>query len=123
MRIEEYSSKSNSSYIINESIGIFIKYSTKRMTPWVFTFSDEHVAEILYMKDNLARVFLILVCHNDGIVCLDFDEFNIVVDYVHKGGGRIRIQRNSREKYMVVGSGNELPKKIGDNEFPKKIFT
>jgi len=31
-----YPTSSNSSYVINDTIGIFVKYSSKRMSPWKF---------------------------------------------------------------------------------------
>ncbi len=44
--IKPYLSESNSSYIVDDKIGIYIKYSSKRMTPWRFTFIKAHQAEI-----------------------------------------------------------------------------
>ena len=47
--IDQFRSKSNSSYIVN-NVGLFIKYSTKRMPPWHFTFLRDHQQEIEKMK-------------------------------------------------------------------------
>ena len=50
------------------------------MSPWVFSFSQDDVIELLDMKNKLSWVFLALVCHYDGIVCLSFDEFDILIN-------------------------------------------
>ena len=122
VRIETYPSRSNPCYIIDEHIGLFIKYRTDRMSPWVFSFSEDNVIELLAMKDKLSRVFIALVCHYDGIVCLSFDEFDILINPSRNNGGWIRIERRSREKYAVTGSDGELPGKIGEIEFPSKML-
>jgi len=60
--IETFPSESNASYVVNKNIGLFIKHSTKRMSPWRFSFMQEHQDEILRMKNKLGEVFLLLVC-------------------------------------------------------------
>ena len=122
VRIETHSSSSNPSYIIDEHIGLFIKYRTNRMSPWVFSFSQDNVIELLDMRDKLSLVFLALVCHYDGIVCMSYDEFDILINPLKNNGGWIRIERGSREKYAVTGSDGELPGKIGEIEFPSKML-
>ena len=72
--IETYPTSSNSSYIVNGNVGLYIKYSSKRMTPWRFSFKKEHQDEMTSMQEKLKDVFLVLVCNDDGIVCLSYDE-------------------------------------------------
>lgn len=121
--IRSFPTDSNSSYIINDSIGIYIKYSTKRMTPWRFTFKQEHQNEIEEMKKSLEKVFLILVCNDDGIVCLSYKELKQILDGHHDPIEWISADRHKREMYAVNGSNGELRFKIGPNDFPEKIFT
>ena len=56
--IQTFPSRSNSSYIVNKNIGLFIKYSTKRMSPWRFSFAKDHQDEILNIKNTLGEVFI-----------------------------------------------------------------
>jgi len=121
--IELYPSKSNSSYIINNKLGIYIKHSTKRLSPWSFTFTKIHQDEILKIKNKYGEVFTVLVCHNDGIVCLSFEELKLVLDHHHEETEWVRISRGPRQKYTVAGKNGKLKFKIGENEFPEKIFT
>ncbi len=117
-----YPTSSNSSYVINDKIGVFIKYSSKRMSPWSFSFRMEHQDEILKIKESLGKVFLLLVCHDDGIVALSFDELKFILDEKHDEVEWIRISRRPREKYSVKGSDGKLKFKIGGNEFPSKVI-
>jgi hypothetical protein len=81
--IKLFPSPSNASYIVDNSIGLYIKHSTKRLTPWHFTFKREHQAELELMKSQCNSIFLILVCHDDGIVCLDESELKQILDEQH----------------------------------------
>ncbi len=99
-----------------------MKYSSKRMSPWGFSFLKSHQDEILEIKKAIGEVFLLLVCHDDGIVALNFDKLKIILDEVHDQVEWIRVSRRPREKYSVSGSDGKLKFKIGGNEFPKKIF-
>ena len=117
-----YPTRSNASYVINDKVGIFVKHSSKRMSPWGFSFNKTHQDEILEMKNKLEQVFILLVCFDDGIVTLNFDELKKVLDDIHRAVEWIRVSRNPREKYSVSGSDGILKFKIGGNEFPGKIL-
>lgn len=120
--VEIYPTKSNSSYVVNNRIGVFIKYSSKRMSPWRFSFHKEHQDEILEMKNKLDEVFVVLVCQDDGIATLNFDELKHVLNDDHEQTEWISASRKPREKYTIKGSDGKLKCKIGDNEFPKKVL-
>ncbi len=121
--IKLYSSKSNSSYVVNGEIGVYVKYCTKRMSPWDFTFMKSHCDEIFQMMQNVKSFFLVLVCGSDGIACLDCNETKIVLsDSLDKPQG-VHVARGHREKYRVSsGKDGKLKFKIGDNQFPGQIF-
>jgi hypothetical protein len=120
--VRPFQSTSNASYIVNDTIGIYIKYSSKRMTPWHFTFMKEHQDEIDLLKANLTNVFLVLVCNDDGVVCLGYSELKSILDDQHDSIEWISATRHKREMYSVKGSNGELNFKIGQNDFPEKIF-
>lgn len=120
--IKTYPTTSNSSYIINDNVGIYIKYSSKRMSPWRFSFSKEHQDEILEMKKKLKEVFIILICNDDGVVCLSFSELKIILDNQHDEMEWISAARSPREEYQVKGSDGQLKFKIANSDFPAKIF-
>jgi hypothetical protein len=41
--IKPYSASDNAAYLINGTIGIYIKYSSKRLSPWRFSFQKRHL--------------------------------------------------------------------------------
>ena len=120
--IKPYPTQDNSSYVINDRVGIYIKYSSKRLTPWRFSFLKRHQDEITEMKNKFEEVFLLLVCNNDGVVVLSFKELSIILNDVHEEIEWVSVVRNKREMYTVRGSDGELKFKIGRNEFPHKIL-
>ena len=119
--IKSYSS-SNASYVINNSIGAFIKHSKKRLSPWRFSFLKEHQIEIEELKGNCEKVFLILVCGMDGIVTLSYEELKKILDDNHGEIEWISASRNRNQEYTINGSDGGLGRKIGKSDFPKKIF-
>ena len=122
LNLRLFQSVSNASYIVNDTIGIYIKYSSKRMTPWRFTFMKEHQEEIDLLKSNFEKVFLVLVCSDDGVVCLSYAELKQILDNQHDPIEWISATRHKREMYSVKGSNGELDFKIGQSEFPGKLF-
>ena len=113
--------KNSNSYIINDTFGLYIKYSKKRLSSWTFTFKKEHQDEILSLKKEYKKVFICLVCHNDGVVCLSFNELKFILDHNHSNEW-VRISRRIGEKYFIKGSDGQFKNKKGNSEFPKIIL-
>ena len=122
IQINTYPTDSNASYVLDNSTGLYIKHSTKRMTPWRFSFQKKHQNEIYEMRKKFSEIFLILVCGDDGIVTLSYKELKKILDEQHDEVEWIAVSRRSREKYTVTGSNGKLKYKIGENEFPNKII-
>lgn len=120
--IKIFPTQDNASYVLNEKVGIYIKYSTKRLSPWRFSFQKRHQDEILELKNTIGEVFLILVCNDDGIVVINFDELKQIMDEQFESVEWICVARGKREMYAVKGSDGELEFKIGKNDLPSKIF-
>lgn len=121
--IKPYPSSSNASYILNDQIGLYIKHSTKRMSPWRFNFQKDHQNELFEMKSNLNKIYLILVCGYDGIVTLSYNELKIILDDSRDEIEWISAARNRNQEYTVNGSNGGLGSKIGKSDFAKKIFS
>lgn len=120
--IKRFPASDNAGYVINDKIGIYIKYSGKRLAPWRFSFLRRHQDEIQLIKDQVGQVFLLLVCNDDGIVALSFDELKMILDDVHEEIEWISAKRTKRKMYSVAGSNGKLNFKIGKDDFPSKLF-
>jgi len=115
--------ENNCSYLINKTAGIYTKYSQKGYTNWRFTFSEDHVREITEMREGIRQVYVTLICNEDGICCLDWSEFTTVISTESELYPKwIGVSRMKGEKYSVWGSDGELRHKIGNSDFPRKIF-
>lgn len=117
-----YPTSSNASYTINKKFGLFIKHSSKRMSPWRFSFAKEHQDEILEMKNKFGEVFLLLVCGEDGIVALSFDELKEILNETHEPLEWISVVRGKNTEYSIKGSDGLLGHKISRSDFPRKLF-
>ena len=120
-KIMKFPSDTNSSYTINQQIGLYIKYSEKRISPWRFNFNKSHQEELQHMKQLHKKVFIIFVCYEDGFTCLSWQELKKLLDENLEDGEWVYIKRMRKEKYTVTGSDGKLKYKIGKNEFPEKI--
>jgi hypothetical protein len=120
--IKPFPTQDNASYVINDKVGIYIKYSTKRLSPWRFSFQKKHQDEILEMKNKIGETFLLLVCNNDGIVIISFNELKHILNEKYKSVEWVSVARGRGEMYAVKGSDGELEFKIGKIEFPAKII-
>lgn len=119
--ITSFPTDGNSSYILNEKIGLYIKYSAKRMSPWRFSMQKEHQDELLAMRNQLSDVFLLLVCGKDGIVTLSFEEVKQILNDAHGQVEWISASRNPRKEYTIKGSDGKLSRKVGKIDFIGKI--
>lgn len=69
---------SRSSFRINESIGIYLKYAAKLIgTDYNFTFTKDNKQELIKLQKLCDKVFVALVCVADRqICCISLDELN-----------------------------------------------
>jgi hypothetical protein len=111
-----------SAYVLDERIALYVKYSTNRLSPWTFAFGVDHQAEIARLQDEFREVLVALVCGLDGVACLRGFEYQRVLDDDPRSGEWIRVARSPRQKYAVTGSDQRQVFKVGDNEFPAKVY-
>jgi len=74
------------------------------------------------MKQELGKVFVVLVCNDDGAVVLTSEEFQQVAGNDGNPGQWISAARNRRQMYLINGSDGKLAFKIGKDDFAEKIF-
>ncbi len=119
--IDVFPCSSENSFILNEKVGLYIKYSKKLTTPWRFSLSKLHQDELKIMSELCKQTFLILVCNKDGIACISYKDLKKVLDDYHDEFEWISASRLARESYAIKGSDGKLKFKINLNDFPRKI--
>ena len=112
----------NLAYLVNQTTVLYIKYSTKRLSPWSFSFTNAHHHDILTLHKQFGRVVTVLVCNDDGLVAINFEELQHLLGAPSEKGVSISCWRKPREMYTVKGTAGELATKIGDNHLIEKLI-
>lgn len=122
IKIDVFPTSGNNSFMINEKVGLYLKYSTKKISPWRFSFTKEHQEEMKIMRDLLENIYLVLICGKDGIACIEYEELKQVLDEYYEEVEWVSASRLKREQYSIKGSNGKLDFKIADTDYPRKIF-
>lgn len=110
-------------YEVNDSVGVLIKYSAKRMTPWSFSFTKAHKASLSKLAQLYKNSVVLLVCNDDGIVALNVDATMSMLSPDFFEQWSVAADRKPRAMYSVSGTGGELPGKFADSEFARRLFS
>jgi hypothetical protein len=103
-----------SAFVINSRIGVFMKHSAKRMSPWRFTFSLEQASDLLDLEAKYFDSFVVFICGSDGLVTLDVAALHQIFTFDDVEKAWIAIERKPRSQYSVWGNRAELPNKISN---------
>lgn len=124
---------SNSSFIVHgispqvlgkgstASVGLFIKISNSRRSPWKYNFDKTHQDEIASMYQTHGQVFVAFVAGDDGIACLDYSQLKSLLDDIHEEQEWVSVSRKYRENYRVKGNDGSLERPLARNSFPDNI--
>jgi hypothetical protein len=112
----------NASYVINEKVGLYLKYSSSRMSPWQFNFQKTHQLEIEELEKIYRNVVVGLICHDNGVVGLFFSELKIILDNTYEEVEWISASRKPRGQYSIKGKDGALLYKVSESEFVSKVL-
>lgn len=87
-----------------------IKHSSKRLSPWRFTYMPDNLAELADLRGDYNPVWAVLVCGQDGVVALSLQEVNSIVSGTNGRTSWIRVSRGRNSMYRVGGDLGDLPK-------------
>tara|TARA_R110002124_G_C8958790_1_gene513884 strand:+ start:2231 stop:2686 length:456 start_codon:yes stop_codon:yes gene_type:complete len=99
-------------FLINARAGIYIKHSTKRLSPWSFAFHQDHLNELEELKSIAGEAFVILVCGIDGILVITLEEFNFLLGDCDLAVRSLRVSRDRNSMYSITCSRRTLPRKL-----------
>jgi hypothetical protein len=92
-------------------VGLLIKHSSSRLTPWLFTFTGDHLSELKELQGQTRACFVGLVCHKDGFVCVRESQLSGI--FPHDASAvSVRVDRRPRKMYRVSSSGTALDSKV-----------
>lgn len=93
-------------YCIDKA-AFYIKHSTKRLSPWQFTFFPEHISEVERLAKDYRPVWIFLVCGVDGVVGISATELRAIVGNALVPSA-VRVSRDRKSMYRVVGSAGAI---------------
>ncbi len=102
----------NHLYVLNSNLGLYITYSTKRLSPWVFTFQPKHVEAMRDHFNNYNKSFLILVCGFETTAVLNRAEAEILLPFTAPSNSSISIRTGHDKKLAASGTCGELKSKL-----------
>lgn len=99
------------SYVVNKSVGLHIKHSAARLSPWQFSVSLSNLRDFHDLRRMMYQVYLVLVCGTDGFVTLSLEELVDLLEGASGDQGWLRVERRRGKWYTVCGNGGCLPYK------------
>lgn len=87
-----------------------VKHSSKRLSPWQFTYMPENLAELTGLTQTHDPVWVFLVCGQDGVVGLSLQELASIAQLGDGGAAWVRVSRNRKSMYRVSGVLGDLPR-------------
>jgi len=102
-------------FLLNGSLLIYLKYSTRSRSPWGFTFMPDEQA-LLHTKVSKSKVVIGLICGADGVAALTHDAY-FSVAALRKSAVHVACYRQHGEHYEVNGPDGKLDKKIAPSSW------
>jgi len=93
----------DTAYILNDSVGLQIKHSARKLGPWSFTFTEQNQSETIRLRDMCLMSFLVLVCHTAGMVLLSIEDVSDVLEETPKSAW-LRAERRPGKWFEVSSS-------------------
>lgn len=105
-------------YVLDDRIGLQIKYSTARLGPWSFSFPVAHIAQLQDLLAEYPQSFVVLVCSMDGFACLPGHLALSALNCAEGSNSWLRVTRKKREMYRVFGPEGEVRLKFHTTSEP-----
>lgn len=105
-------------YVVNDVVGLQIKYSTARLRPWGFSFPEEHIQQLRELQKVYVSTFAVLVCHTDGFAAIDAADLLASLTSAKCDHAWVRVDRKKREMYRVFGPNGEFPMRFHTTSKP-----
>lgn len=99
-------------FIVNGRVGLYVKHSSKRMSPWRFSFTIEQASDLLDLETRFPETFVVLICESDGLVTLNCVQLHEIVSFQDSQNAWVRVERPPRGQYDVGGNKGDLPNKL-----------
>lgn len=103
-------------------IGLFIKHSSARRSPWRYSFAKAHQQELSDMHERCAAIFVILFAGDDGVACLSYQQLKVVLDEYYDDVEWVALSRKHNQSFRVSGKDGSLDGTLPRKSFPDAII-
>lgn len=105
---------------------ILFKISKKPKSSWSFTLSNQEdlALDIVRSQYPDISVFIALICHKDGICCIEEKRLRTVLDKdAGISGQHISVSRSTRSSYHVSGPGRQkMEQTVPQSDWPRIVL-
>lgn len=134
----DHGTLSRSVFLINHDIGLYLKYASEpkgKFKEFIFTFHENHLADLNALKAKRKNVFLVLVCVSAREICCvpyseflnlqsirkrqkgaDEDSYAVIVTIPKRKQARVYMNAPGRKRVMIG------ERKVPRDDFPSRIF-
>ena len=102
-------------------LGLFIKHSSKRRTPWRYSFQYAHQMEMDLLKNECDEMFLVLIAGDDGIASINHSILKEILDENYDEVEWVSLSRKPNQSYRIAGTDGRLKSTLAKNTFPNLI--
>ena len=125
-----FSNESKSSYIltlcINNNkkikIGLYLKHSRNRVSPWGFSFKDYQQEEINTLSNECDSIFILLITNQEGVAVVNKQVLPKLFDETIDESEWISVSRKIRQNFRVSSKDGVEKMIIPKNSFPNQII-
>jgi hypothetical protein len=102
----------NAIYVLNDRVGLYIKHSTSRISPWRFTFHPSHLIELWDLSKDTEDLFVVLVCGRNSMAVIDVSEAESLLPKQSRESCWISVRTGHNTMLEVEGTLGSLRRKI-----------
>ncbi len=102
-------------FLLNKSLSVLLKYSTRPCSPWGFTFTAEEQS-LLLEKAQALKIIIALVCGADGVAAFTADSY-LGIAAPRNSALHIACYRQYGEHYEVNGPDGKLKGKVSPSNW------
>jgi hypothetical protein len=102
----------NHLYELNSNIGIYITYSSKRLSPWTVTLPAEQVKLIFEKMDQYPHFYLVIVCEFEFSAVINRDQISDLLSPLRENASSITIRTGHERSLAVSGTEGNLRTKL-----------
>ena len=104
------------------TVGLFVKFSTARRSPWRFSFTHLNKIAIDELRNTSTKTYVTFASVEDGVACIDSEVLGQFLDLQNSSTDSIQLKGKPKESYRISGSDGQNEKVLPRNSFPQVII-